>query len=40
LTLSEAEVDQKLKEWKLQSLLKVVVLMPVFAEGMEAWSNG
>jgi hypothetical protein len=28
------------EDWNIQSLLKVVILMPVFAEGMEAWSNG
>jgi hypothetical protein len=37
---SEVKVHQKLKDWKLQSLLKVVIIMPMIAEGMEAWSNG
>ena len=30
---------QKLKDWQFQSLLQVVILMPMCAEGVEAWSN-
>jgi len=28
-----------LKDWKLQGFLKDVILMPIIAEGIEAWSN-
>jgi len=34
-----SEDHQKLKDWKFQSLSNVVILMPMYAEGMEAWSN-
>jgi hypothetical protein len=33
-------MSSEAEDWNIQSLLKVVILMHVFAEGMEAWSNG
>jgi len=36
---SSEVVHQKLKDWKLQILLKVFILKHVIAEGIEAWSN-
>jgi hypothetical protein len=34
------DVHQKLKYWKLQSLLKVIIFKHVIAEGIEAWRTG